>query len=337
MLNQHHYLSTLTEVRACTKEIRNAMKSSRWKKSLHSKSLQRLLTHLCELMTPYAGPIFIRKMIEGNDPWLWLAGSAFIGIDPANHEAQLNALLNDVISEENYIDRTLFLEHLDRSIKSAHFQRIYKNHIRKEQLLSKSLHDYIKDLNTIYSKLMVIRLDLSYGEIYTADMEPENRVLSDWELFLKYAREAFEPSFIGYAVKFEYGADKGIHAHTLLFLDGSIVRQDTSIARHLGEHWKNTITLGAGIYFNANTAEYKMRMKHCAIGVFKRNDASFLLGVKEIAAYFAKGDPIVRMIVPGMTQTLRRSSPTIKGKEALYKQTSSANDDLLIPFTECLA
>jgi hypothetical protein len=65
--------------------------------------------------------------------------------------------------------------------------------------------------------------------------------------------------------------------------------------------------------------KYKERMKNRAIGVFKRNDADFLVGAKEIATYFAKMDPIVRWAVPGLTQTLRRSSLTFRQKSMLQK------------------
>ncbi|QIL80756.1 inovirus Gp2 family protein [Diaphorobacter sp. HDW4A] len=302
------------------KGIHHEMKSTKWKKALAKKILQKQLAQLCGLMSPYAYASVLRKLIESKDPWLWLAGHCFIGIDPYNHEGQLNALFNDDQHPDNYIDQAQFLESLDQLVKSSAFQKIYKNYVRQEQQLAHSLLEYIKDLNKIYSKLMVIRLDLSYGEIYTTDWEPERRVLNDWELFHEYAADAFKDSFIGYAAKFEYGADKGIHIHTLLFFDGSVVRQDVSIAKHLGKHWKNTITQGAGIYFNANTLKYKARMKHCAVGVFKRSDANFLIGAKEIAKYFAKKDPIVRLAVPGLTQTLRRSSPTLQQKAMLEKR-----------------
>lgn len=331
MQNDYSHLSELTQVRACMKGIHNEMKSSKWRKVLIKKSLQKKLAQVCGLMPSYAYAPVLRKLIESKDPWLWLAGNCFINIDPLNHEGQFNALYNDDMHADSYIDKAQFVDILDQLTKSSAFQRIYRNHVRQEQLLAHSLFEHIRDLNKIYSKLMVIRLDLSYGEIYTADWEPERRVLNDWDLFHSYTANGFEDSFIGYAAKFEYGADKGIHIHTLLFFDGSAVRQDVTIAKHLGEHWKNTITQGAGIYFNANTLEYKVRMKYCAVGVFKRNDPDFLVGAKEIAKYFAKKDPIVRLAVPGLTQTLRRSSLTLPQKAMLEKRLTSEKRDTMTP------
>jgi len=319
MKNDDSALSTLTQVRTCMKKIYNEIKSSKWRKNLTKKILQIQLAELCSLMSPYACAPVLRKLIESKDPWLWLAGNCFISIEPSSHEGQFNALCNDDINACSYIDKAEFIEFLDKFAKSSEFQKKYKNHIRQEQILANSLFEHIRDLNRIYSKLMVIRLDLSYGKTYTTDFNPECRVVNDWESFIKYTARSFKDSFISYAAKFEYGVEKGIHIHTLLFFDGSEVRRDVIIAQHLGEHWKTTITQRAGIYFNANTMKYKERMKNRAIGVFKRNDADFLVGAKEIATYFAKMDPIVRWAVPGLTQTLRRSSLTFRQKSMLQK------------------
>lgn len=316
------------------KDIHHEIKSMEWKKALAKKSFQKLLAQVCGLMSPYTYDLqVIRKLIENKDPWFWLAGQCFVGIEPSNHEEQFNAMISDNQHPENYFDRAQLLEGLDKLVKSSAFQKIYKNYVRQEKKLALSLFEYIKDLNKIYSKLMVIRLDLSYGEIYTTDYEPERRVLNDWDLFHSHALDNFDNSFIGYAAKFEYGADKGIHIHTLMFFDGSVVRQDITIAKRLGEHWKNTITQGAGIYFNANTLEYKVRMKHCAVGVFKRNDADFLVGAREIAKYFAKKDAIVRLAVPELTQTLRRSSLTFQQKSMLEKRLAHEERDAM---TSCV-
>ncbi len=70
-------------------------------------------------------------------------------------------------------------------------------------------------------------------------------------------------------------------------------------------------------------------MKHCAVGVFKMSDSEFLLGAKEIARYFAKKDPIVRLVVPTLTQTLRRSSLTLQQKAMLEKRYASEKPDAM--------
>ena len=139
MPDSYIHLSALTQVRAHMKVIHNKMKSSNWKKSLINKSLQKQLALVCGLMHPYAYAPILRKLIESKDPWLWLAGQCFAGIDPSNHEGQFNALFHDDQHPDNYIDQAHFLESLDQLVKSSAFQKIYKNYVRQEQQLAISL------------------------------------------------------------------------------------------------------------------------------------------------------------------------------------------------------
>ena len=260
------------------------------------------------LMKNYSHAYFLRKMIDSKDPWLWLAGASFIGIDPLFQEEIYDALLNNKMCIERYQDQAKFLEGIEHLIHTSELKKLRDNDRRKESLLEKSLFDWMSGLNTIHSKLMAIRLDLSYTSIYSTQMNPELRVISDWENFLAYMQKHFKKSFIGYIAKFEYGIKrKGIHIHTYLFFNGSVVRQDATIAKHLGETWQKQITHGLGIYRNANNLTYKAKMDDYALGVFRRNDAEFLRGARKISKYLAKRDPIVLMAIPKITRTLRRS------------------------------
>src|SRR2546427_6026273 len=74
MQDSHTHLSALTQVRTCMKGIHHEMKSTKWKKALTKKSLQKQLAQVCGLMSPYAYAPVLRKLIESKDPWLWLAG-----------------------------------------------------------------------------------------------------------------------------------------------------------------------------------------------------------------------------------------------------------------------
>lgn len=297
--------SRLTAVRSLMEFIYRKFKLGRWDENLNGKIVPRKLAELCDLMTALDSSASLRLMIESKDPWLWLAGAAFIGIEAVHQKDIFNALDSGVI---RYSDHSSFLQLLSALMRSKQFISIRKNNRRTELQVEKSLFEYMRHLNALHSKLMVLRVDFSYGKMYTLHIEPERRVVADWEALLNYIRQNFFASFLGYVAKFEYGQEKGVHVHTLIFLDGRVVRQDATIARHLGEVWVNSITKGVGIYFNANTPSYKSRMKNSAIGNFGKNDATFLLEAKDIARYFAKRDPIATMAIPGIGRTLRRSN-----------------------------
>lgn len=65
-------------------------------------------------------------------------------------------------------------------------------------------------------------------------------------------RHGFAKCFLGYAAKIEYGARKGPNMHLMLLFNGSNVRQDVSIARLIGELWKNKVTKGLVCITTAN-------------------------------------------------------------------------------------
>jgi hypothetical protein len=156
-----------------------------------------------------------------------------------------------------------------------------------------------------FPKLMVLRLDLGYRREWVDSMAPQGHMFKDWEVLKAFLNSAFASSFVGYAVKAEYGVKKGVHMHLLLLFDGSVVRQDVTIGRLVGEHWNNVVTQGAGVYFNCNTPAYKNRFSYCGVGVFNRLDEACVAGFQKMADYMAKEDFLVRVVMPAHSRFFR--------------------------------
>lgn len=156
-----------------------------------------------------------------------------------------------------------------------------------------------------YPKLMVIRLDVGYGKQYAAQVDSRVEILDHWSDLLDAIKECFETSFLGYAAKIEYGVRKGPHMHLMLLFNGSKVRQDVTIARLIGELWKNKVTKGAGLYHNSNEPNYKARFTHCGVGVFSGLDDATIAGFQRVADYLAKRDLLVRVAMPQLGRVLR--------------------------------
>ena len=197
---------------------------------------------------------------------------------------------------------------------------------RNQQKTRGSLFRYAKDLKAIYPKLMVIRVDFGYKQSVSKTSYPLQSIEENWEQLLWYVKIKFSDSFAGYAVKFEYGEAKGLHAHSVFFLDGNVVRTDARIARIFGEYWESEVTEGLGVHFNCNTSDHKATLKVCGLGTFTGREPAFWDGMRIIADYLSKPDVMVRLMLPERTKIFRRGSLNEKQKiklEAVRKKQAT--------------
>lgn len=175
-----------------------------------------------------------------------------------------------------------------------------------------SLLDYIHQLFESHSRLLVIRLDLSYKteammeRLDVTDVGHDevtvDDVISHREQFIDYLRENFGKALRGYVWKLEHGSLKGYHYHTIIFLDGSMYRKDETIAQILGEQWMETITGNRGLYFNCN-AHKEIRYKSCAVGMRSHSDPDLWDGMHRLIEYLTKPDFWIRLQLPGNRRT----------------------------------
>lgn len=199
--------------------------------------------------------------------------------------------VQDVIPER-------LLSSIEAALESTQFYKAKDNVRRNWDAVSKSLRKYLLGLKAAYSKLMIIRLDL-----HTKD---DASAVQHWEQLLKYIAARYASSFVGYAAKFEYGVDRGVHMHTVLLFNGAVVRRDVTIAKSIGEYWKSQITLGWGSYFNGNQRDHVARMKYPAVGTFCALDDDLVKGLTHIAYYVTKPDPVVKFALPSVSHFFRR-------------------------------
>ncbi len=198
------------------------------------------------------------------------------------------------------VQASLLLQTVRDSLEDKDFSDELANLERNERATSKSLLQYILDLKAAYSKLMIIRLDL-----YTEDGE---RASLSWERLKKYVADRYMSSYVGYAVKFEYGEKRGVHMHTLLFFNGAVVRKDVAMAKAIGEYWNASVTKGKGSYSNCNAPEHLKNMRYPAVGTFHQFDELAHKGLRKIANYLTEQDLAVRFAVPGLSRTLRKGT-----------------------------
>ena len=148
------------------------------------------------------------------------------------------------------------------------------------------------------AQLVVLRIDLFYRKDIAHQYELKDLQV-DVKHLLDNKRGSKELAFMkGYIVKFEYGVDKGFHAHFLVFLDGSRRKGSSHVylTKKLGEYWKNTITKGRGDYWNCNAeAENYDRLNRRGIGKIHRSEEVLISNLKNyVIAYLCKMDQFIR-------------------------------------------
>jgi hypothetical protein len=119
-------------------------------------------------------------------------------------------------------------------------------------------------------RLLVIRVDFSYRHDIAKSITVEQAKL-DLEHFLNNRRgnkKLFE-HWAGYIRRIEWGPEKGLHFHLVIFYRGSKRCKDVYLAGALGEYWKE-ITEGRGIYWNCNA--HKDDYLKLGIGMIEQND-----------------------------------------------------------------
>ncbi|MFV8871277.1 YagK/YfjJ domain-containing protein [Serratia fonticola] len=167
---------------------------------------------------------------------------------------------------------------------------------------------YIDSLSAQYARLLVVRVDLTYRKdakvMITADLARQHR-----QRFFKnlQAHRLFR-ACVGYIWKLEYGRYKGFHYHLLVFYDGAQVRQDVTLARLLGEYWRDVITDGVGYYYNCNA--YKERYRIPGIGMLHHTDTAKREGLNITINYLCKVDTFARLVLPNSARTFGRGERT---------------------------
>lgn len=161
-----------------------------------------------------------------------------------------------------------------------------KKYNNKELKRLQSTTEYLDALQEKHSKLLIVRVDLSYGENENVSLEQANK---DFNRLLNNRRgkpKIFKHN-IGYTEMVEHTEKKGIHFHTAFIFDGQKVSKDQIKGEQLGVHWRDNITKGAGIYYNCNRNDYG---EHHGIGMLDHKDIEKRKNTDEALAYLCKDD-----------------------------------------------
>lgn len=189
------------------------------------------------------------------------------------------------------------LRFIDVKTRFQKFQRLHERDVQRfkeDELKNRSkAMEYTELLLEHYSKLTVIRVDLSYREgqrrfIDIVDFRQDIRKLLD----RLQDRDKHFNGLQGYIYALEQGSQKGYHAHFLFFYDGSRVKFDRHIADCIIDTWKE-ITEEAGQGYNCNTKQNRKSYQergNDALGSVSRGDSTKIANVLNIVRYFTAPD-----------------------------------------------
>ena len=218
-----------------------------------------------------------------------------------------NALLESRVEckcEANFA--RVFFYNLMKMVGSKGFHNAYQEENKIHKRRAESLYDYISDLKIAHSKIMIVRLDLYYHQELIQSIRSQQNVVADWSRLLAFARKGYKGNFLGYAMKVEFGNDRGVHVHSIFIMNGSNLERDVKVARSLGHHWVKNVVPGIGRYFNCNEKTHQEKYKWRAVGTFTKMDEEFQNGVRAMAAYVTKPDPLPRLVVHGLKKKFRK-------------------------------
>lgn len=195
----------------------------------------------------------------------------------------------------------------------------HKRNLRNfERAASKNLKgalNYVDHLFENHSRLLVIRIDLSYQKEFIKNKSISTDVtrLHRKNLFKQVHIHPLFKHFLGYIWKLEYGQYKGFHYHTCFFFNGSKVKGDVTLARRIGEFWRNEITDGKGLYFNCNAVANKYA--ELGIGDIHYSNQEKRSSLQKTIAYLTKVDTAVRLTLPQGGRTFGRGERILKTKD----------------------
>ncbi|MBF3788876.1 inovirus-type Gp2 protein [Burkholderia pseudomallei] len=147
------------------------------------------------------------------------------------------------------------------------FRSDWRRHTRPAAKNYDSLVEMIRALFKRHQRLLVVRVDFGYGKAHQSI--PYAEVRKHRETLVRYLRRmalSQRKVFKAYALKLEHGLQKKWHFHALMFLDGNNVQRGVHHAMTFGEHWKNVITKGKGVYYNCHQNRWKYKT---ALGIGK--------------------------------------------------------------------
>ncbi|PIB50724.1 inovirus-type Gp2 protein [Pseudomonas sp. 2995-1] len=232
---------------------------------------------------------------------------------PINETEMLMKHLNECVNQ------------IRKSVKTKAFQARLNSYQRSSNKNYKELTGYVDALFERYSRLLVLRVDLSYSKENSKTTQAVAK--QDRErLFGNSRSNKLFDDMVGYIWKLEHGPEKGFHYHMMFFFDGSKVREDVTLARRVGEYWADVVTKGRGLYFNCNANKHAY--KTCGVGMIDHTQSALREALRGAVIYLTKTDLYMKLQTQGRGMG-KGLSPAPKGARGRPRAVSSSRERMV--------
>jgi hypothetical protein len=257
--------------------------------------------------------------------FLWAFGSCAYLREAGFHQPPT---MSREMAEQTVMELNQRLSAWYQRLKQPDFTYECNRNRRNSRNNYQSLCKLIAALFDRYSRLQVIRVDLSYTAIDSPNIDYETARYHREQLCETFHKHALFHQLIGFAWKLEWQPKKGFHYHFIFFFDGHQCREDITQARLIGEMWANAMTGGQGHYYNCNL-DAEQRYCDNAMGCIDYHDFEKKRGLYWLAKYLTKIDEYAAMLVKGRTfQTSRKPILPEGRRMGRPRQTATAWPDV---------
>ncbi len=201
-----------------------------------------------------------------------------------------------VASQDIDVNRSIGVECFNRLVNTIRDKAklpCFQNRIRnaKRELIrnSEECNEYVHALFKRHSRLVVLRIDLGYDKKCAVDVLTQS-AKDDLKHLLNNRRsnKGLFGNLVGYIWKIEYGAERLLHFHVVMFFKKMDGRKDGYWAQRIGLYWKNVVTKGIGTFYNCNFSKDKYR--RCGIGTIEHTDSEKIGNLLYAIQYFFKAE-----------------------------------------------
>ena len=180
------------------------------------------------------------------------------------------------------------IEAMRAEARTKAFRNKRDRHLRASREATQGLLALVDGLFRRRSRILVVRLDLSY-RMGTTSFAPrsisdlfnhvsERQARDHRDEFIRFLKNQYRVPLLTYAWKEELGRFTSYHYHMLLFFDGSVAYDGFSVGNQIGHHWVDVITRGRGRFHNSNASEHWKP----GVGIINYYDTDKIKALKEL-------------------------------------------------------